>query len=49
MIFNFCINAQIFNRAVELVMPKRAPTNKAKVKLKTDPLTADTKVRKCSN
>ena len=42
-------NAQIFNSTVELEMPTGTPTNEANAEIEKQPLTAETKTRKCSN
>ena len=39
---------QIFLPTAELVIPTRTPTNKANAEIKTQPLTAEIKTRKCS-
>ena len=41
--------AQIFNPAAELVIPTGTPTNEAKAEIKKHRLTAETKIRNCSN
>ena len=39
--------AQIFNPTVELVIPMGIPTEKAKAKIETHPVTTETKMSKC--
>ena len=40
--------AQSFNPNAELVMPTGIPTDEANAEIKTQPLTAEMKTRKCS-
>ena len=40
--------AQIFNPIAELVIPITIPTKEAKAEIEIHPVTADTKIRKCS-
>ena len=40
--------AQIFNPTAELVIPTGTPTNQAKAEIETHPVTAETKIIKCS-
>ena len=42
------VNAQIFNPTTELAIPTRTPTNDANAEIEIQPLTAETKTRKCS-
>ena len=41
--------AQVSNPTAELVIPIRMPINEANAQIETQPLTAEIKVRKCSN
>ena len=40
--------AQIFNPIAKLVIPKAIPSKEAKAWIKTQPVTAEAKIRKCS-
>ena len=42
------MTAQVFISTAELAIPTGTPTNEANTKIKTHPVTAETKTRKCS-
>ena len=43
------INAQICNPTSEFVVSAGTPTNEKNAEIETQPLTTETKIRKCSN
>ena len=47
-LFYHAMIAQIFNPTAELVIPTGTSTNQAKAEIETHPLTAETKIIKCS-
>ena len=42
------VNVQLYNPTAELTMVTGTPTNEANEEIETQPLTAETKDRKCS-